>query len=241
MKSQELKADILSHVMYRLQYEGAVTEYGGKGVSGVADVFALRKTGYTHEFEVKVTKTDLMGELKSIQYIVEKQQRIDEEPKIRPHAKYPKHNAYMENAEGQKIYWKHYRPNQFSFVVTEALVDFAKEGVKGSPYGVYMVNKVEVKCVVRAGYLHKDKADILLVKNMMRKAATEVEYTRRELANGLRCTSCEELLRTRCKECEEKMRKERKYRKDSARCYAKCTDNDDPQCMTKCMAETKQK
>ena len=183
LKSGNLKSDMLAHVLYSLKYEGAVTEYGGKGVSGIADVFAIRKSGFTHEFEVKVAKSDLMGELKSIKHLVKKQLEIGEESSYpeKGSQKYCKHGLYIEGTFS--AYSIRHIPNQFSFVVTEELAELAVEGVKGTIYGVYVVTDAEydnVKCKIRGKRIHNNKAEVNVLRNLLRKASVEVDYLRRE-------------------------------------------------------------
>lgn len=235
MKSQEVKASMLSHALYRLHCEAAVTEYGGIGVIGIADVFAFRSSGLTQEFEVKTHRSDLQGELATIKHFSTQPTLLDGEKKR--FAKVSKHKIYLRGAS--TAYHERERPNMFSFVVPEELKEIAMQGVKGTPYGVYVIREVgnpgntwfDIVCKVRGSYLHKNKLGSELTRNIMRKAATEVEVLRREIAQRLRCTSCHEDMPTRCEKCNAKVKKNRDYKRNSNMCWEKVNDLPDQERM----------
>ena len=85
MNAEDIKTGMLNYCLWRGNYQGAVTEYRG------ADVFGITKDRHSHEFEIKVSRSDLMRELKSIECIVN-----GTEPKIddKDSGKYGKHKIY---------------------------------------------------------------------------------------------------------------------------------------------------
>jgi hypothetical protein len=65
------------------------------------------------------------------------------------------------------------RPNRFSFVVSEELSDFAKEGLQGTPYGLYVCESTGPVSMKRAEYLHRQEAPRDVVLNILHKACVE--------------------------------------------------------------------
>jgi len=227
--SHDLKAEMLAHALYRLHFVAAVTECGN-GSFGVADVVGIRESGYTAEFEVKVSKQDLMGEMKSIRAIVEGVDLFADPSKKVNVAKYPKHNAYIKNDGYMSAYYKDLsmRPNHFYFVVPPELKEVALEGLAGTPYGLFMVYEhqgehpySDVSCLKKPSLLHKEKASDRLRQQILHKACTELQQTRSELARGRRCKewSCRKPLGLRCPSCEEieqkRRERTREYRKEN--------------------------
>lgn len=221
MKSAEVKAKMLGQIMYGSHYSACVTEYGGYGVTGVADLFGIRDNGYSHEFEVKVSRQDLMGELNSIQAVLN-EGNIFEKTTI---SKASKHKHYINGSPTNPyMIFDTRRPNQFSFAVIKELEELAVEKLKGTPYGLYVVvddtkltQRVDPRCVIKAKYLHKDKVDQKVYLNILRKACTEVEFTRAQLARGLRCTGCYSHLPTVCEMCTATRKREAEMRKEWAK------------------------
>ncbi len=159
MKAAEVKASILSHALYRLHFVAAITE-SGHGCAGIADVLGILESGYTVEFEVKTSKADLMGELKSIAALVQKVDLFADPSKKVNVAKYPKHNSYLNNTGMYSHMLElEMRPNKFFFAVPEALEEIAKKGLVGTPYGLYSVDSYgNAACKKRGDLLHDRKA-----------------------------------------------------------------------------------
>lgn len=219
MNSKEVKAEMLSHALYRLHYMAAVTEYGGKGVMGVADIFTVHTSGYTHEFEVKVTKADLAGEIETIQYLLNAQTELGQEPK-KYFAKSDKHRIYLNGPRTELYKDFALRPNKFSFVVPVELSEYAKAALKSTPYGLYVVTSGP-ECYLKADFLHKDKVESEVLENILHKACIEVDTLRRQVARGSVCPGCYSKLPGRCESCDNRIKNERKYRKASNVCFAK--------------------
>lgn len=225
MKSSEIKAHILWHALYRLHFVAAITE-NGHGCMGVADVFGILESGYTVEFEIKTSKADLMGEIRSIRAIAEKLDLFNQARaagKATAYAKYPKHRLYI---DGSSMYSQdvqdqlEMRPNKYFFAVPGSLLEVAKEGLKGTPYGLYVIDEFGTPvCKKRADLLHPRKASDRLKMKILRSACTEVETTRSNLAAGLLCTGCRVPLATVCTPCVERRATLREYRKENDRVW----------------------
>lgn len=230
MNAKEIKAAILWWMLYKLHFMAAVTEYGGVGTMGNADLFGILDSGYTVEFEVKCAKADLAGELKSIKLLtdeVEREKGRDWIQKAGSYAKLDKHARYLNRIPPGEMPWGHREatfemvPNRFYFAVTPELVAYATESLKGTPYGLYSVSEAGTECVKRADLLHKNRAGEEIRNKILHKACTELETVRGELAKGLRCTACrKEKLATRCPACDEKMKREAEHKKKSNACWA---------------------
>lgn len=246
MRSSEIKAEILSHMLYRLRFKAVVTEYGGVGVSGIADVFGITDSGYTHEFEVKVSKSDLMGELEAIRSMFNSPRLLGKSQ--RHISKGSKHNLYLGKSLNQETWDQVFvRPNCFSFAVPSVLSDFAKEFLSNTPYGLYVITLhengghpwTEVFCEKKAAKLHKNKPPSDVHENITRKACSEVAVLRAKIRKGNICTHCDSVLPSRCDGCEKKIAGNRAYnrahRKAQETCFDRCKDN--MAGFTSCMSE----
>lgn len=131
----------------------------------IADIFAVNKSLYTHEIEVKVSKADFLSEMKDIEYIINWWEWL---PAWR-WSKYNKHLFYI----NQKDNYTHNRdeliPNYFSFAVPSDLVRFASEKLQNTPYWlieVYSIwSYIKIWSVLKqAKKIHKNKIcfDVLL-------------------------------------------------------------------------------
>ena len=67
MNADEVKALTLRNMLYSLGHKAAITEHCGYGCIGQADVFGINANNFTYEFEVKISRGDLRGELKAIE------------------------------------------------------------------------------------------------------------------------------------------------------------------------------
>lgn len=224
MNSKEIKREILWYVLYRLHYLAAITEYGGKGASGIADVYGITKSGYTVEFEVKCSKSDLVGELNAIKHFFSKE-TLFKDAEVKKLNKYWKHRLY--NGGGNPIWHSgqlSMRPNQFYFVVTDDLGAFALEQLKDTPYGLYKMEGGGLTKMKKSEYFHKEKPSDEVKMNILRKACVEVETTRTQLLKGLICTGCHKSLSTCCDSCMDKKERRRldnkKWREENKRCLA---------------------
>ena len=162
MKSKEVKAKVLEWLLYRMGYHAAFTEVQN------ADVYAITRSKYSHEFEIKINKADLMSELNCVKDItllgvINK-----------PYKKLWKHQKYLGKSSS---HLPAVLPNYFSFVVPTELVKTAVEILTGTPYGVYELDGGIYKRK-KAEFLHKEKITDEQLFYLLRKASTEVEVLR---------------------------------------------------------------
>lgn len=145
MTSFEIKMSLIYYFMIQRNYPACVTEYNLGGYLYIADIVAIDKKMLSHEVEIKVTKADLLSELKAIKSIMD-----GNDP---DGSKYRKHYNYL---KGFKI------PNKFSFAVPDELVEFTLNEIQNTPYGLIKIgnnkhsNYKTVKILKRAKKL-KDK------------------------------------------------------------------------------------
>ncbi len=144
------------------QYVGAVFEAPNLWS---ADVVACRYSGKLSEFEIKVSRSDLLGEIAAVKRALEPQSVVTttqnsfgfelgyEVVKVSDtklsKTKVEKHHHYLVRPR------KSFRPNQFYFAVPTGLVELAAENTKGLKYGVFDADKLTV--VKRALSLHSDE------------------------------------------------------------------------------------
>src|SRR5258706_12817754 len=184
MKSSELKTEIMREYIYGKGYLGLFTESWG-----ACDVLGVRRSLFLVEFEVKVSRSDLLGEINCIH------KALGRDIKFNSGTKFYKHQSYLRPSEtyfGKVDGYKQYSPNQFYFVVPNELALTAAQGVTGTPYGViaYGVyntgyqNRHQMTGlheVVKAQYLHKNKLDPENMMRLVRKSSVELYETRKKL------------------------------------------------------------
>lgn len=166
MKSEEAKVALLDWMLFRAGFTAGFTEFQN------ADVFGITKAGYTHEVEVKVSKSDLMSELKCVECILG---RAKQEKYMN---KQFKHKYYL-TSPLEKI-WATV-PNKFSFAVPKELVLIACEYLAGTKYGVIELTGGVPETRKKSDWLHKEKPNEKLISALLRKASTEVYFTREKI------------------------------------------------------------
>lgn len=178
---------MLWHALYRLHATAAVTEYGGKGVDGIADVYGITESGYSYEIEVKCSKNDLAGELEAIRHIQawNAAPTLGEKPMPkRSMSKRLKHEVYLSGTYPWRI------PNRFYFVVPIDLREYALKALEGTPYGLFSVNSTPTSLGSQewvsedkdARHLHKEKVSDEVKENILRKSCTEIAALRAKIA-----------------------------------------------------------
>lgn len=155
LKATEVKHDILSYAFFERGCIAVVTE----GLNN-ADVLGISKHRQAIEYEIKVSKQDLNKELAAIKYATmtmnegkniaapdtPEQMALNIElgklkeksggwSKINKHQEYINPKAYFEKRLSS-YYGRSYMPNYFYFVVPRKLVEYTKENIKGTGYGV---------------------------------------------------------------------------------------------------------
>lgn len=148
-------------------YLAVATEYGTG--HGIADVFAITRSMLTHEVEVKCSRSDLQGELQSIQAV------LSGSPQERG-SKYWKHWYHLKDPVSRGV------PNRFSFLVPTSLEHCALAGLKNTPYGLYVISdQFFINKALTPGLLHHEKIDERTLKTFIRKVSTENQVVREKL------------------------------------------------------------
>ena len=144
--ADQMKDALCYHLMESSNYNMATTEHTNAG--GEADVFGLNKNLWRVEFEIKVTRFDLKGELKAISSILtgfklpKKAHKID------------KHRLYLgktdENNTGKEI------PNFFYFFVPKLLGAYCLMNIRNTPYGLWTYDEKDgIYCSKKATRMHE--------------------------------------------------------------------------------------
>lgn len=151
--------------MIERNHLACVTEYNLGGYLYIGDIIAIDKNMRSHEVEIKVTKSDLNGEVAAIQAVMN-----GDEPAGNKHRK---HYNYLKEF---KIV------NKFSFAVPDALVEYALNSIKDTPYGLIQLSEPRsygvfkassykvVKILKRAKLLKKEPISEKEFKNITRRA-----------------------------------------------------------------------
>ena len=174
---------MIGYLLYSKQYIVAFTESFNH-----ADIFAIKKSHYTIEIEIKVTRDDLRGELNSIRYIMDRKDNDDifANPKVKNKKKYYKHIDYL---NGKTIYQK-IMPNEYCFLVTEDLLEIAYAGIKGTPYGLFCYKEYlgnywhRIEEVLRPEKIHNEKYDFSQNMEILYRASNECQFLREKIYGG---------------------------------------------------------
>lgn len=173
MNSQELKLATLNYLLFRRNFLGTFTESFNQ-----ADVLGVSRKLLTWEFEIKVSKEDLAKELKAIRFLTGSDTNMR---RARAANKTSKHKSYLDPYFKRSTPDGFFIPNYYAFAVPEEIAEYAKRGVEGTPYGVYLVNAAGLYSVVTPKAIHTFELphDRLLL--LMRKASTENVSLREKL------------------------------------------------------------
>ena len=184
----QMKRIIAEHLFTELGFLGVFTEcFNG------SDVFGVRRTLYAVEYEIKISKSDLVHELKSIRAVIANNPKLMDKHGWN---KYSKHRRYI--GKGDDMFYSKeyndlfYKPNEFYFAVPNELADVAVDGVKGTPYGVMAVGKYfcgyENKCemwgphfILKAIKMHQNKMEMKHIIGLIGRAAAENQNLRNKL------------------------------------------------------------
>lgn len=173
--SKFLKSELAHELYWRLHYTVICDEYD------YADIFAVKRNGYTSEFEIKVSKSDFDREVRIIKT---KKDQIEKWGK--DWQKWQKHWRYLGNERtrdmmgmAEQTLFDHgicpnidderYYPNEFWFYLPDYLIDHAVKELAGLPYGIVKIGKSKYtrpdyshytayEVIKRADKLHKQKA-----------------------------------------------------------------------------------
>lgn len=142
--SDDMKRELCAHLMESSNYHVATTEHTNAG--GEADVFGLSKNLWRVEFEIKVTRFDLKGELKAISSILNNMK-----PPKKAH-KLEKHRIYLGNRGNETGL---HIPNYFYFFVPKILSAYCLMTIKNTPYGLWSYDpKNGIYCEKKAARIH---------------------------------------------------------------------------------------
>lgn len=163
----------MSHLFWQLHHPIIIDEHN------FMDVFSVRRSNYTVEYEIKISKSDLMREIK----IIKGEQPIKYS---KDWTKWEKHAHYLSRSIKQipnrygfvtnNIDRAYFIPNEFIFYIPDFLVDCAMKELQGTPYGI-IANGVfpnkwnnefpdKYKVIKPAVKLHTEKATPDLITNI---------------------------------------------------------------------------
>lgn len=175
------------YVSYKLNHRYAVTE----GIN-FSDVFSINRNGYSCEYEIKTSKSDLDAELKHVMF-----SPPDKFDWHRAANKTQKHYYYRFGkglVEEKKDSWfggllpfKYTVPNKYSFVIPDSLYSYLYFKLHDTPYGIITFRAdgdwdywtMEAK--KQADFLHKEKATPEIKERMLNRSVNEVLDLRSKL------------------------------------------------------------
>lgn len=172
MKANKVKTILIYYMLWQWGYLGAVTEY-----INYSDVFGVKRTLYTAEFEIKTERGDLLKEINIIKKILKEKGSIGWD-----NHKKKKHNKYLG-------YWpkdKKWIPNEFSFVCPDNILDSNIGGLLDvTPYGLYIFNSYNIESgfhqSIRPKKIHQDKISKENLVYFFRKLSTENQGLREKI------------------------------------------------------------
>lgn len=161
LPANQIKRSLSAHLMLRLSYFAVHEEY--ENHYGRCDVYGITKADYGVEFEIKVSKSDLMSEIRAIMAV------LDNTMPDRSCNKYAKHRDYLHKETHDS-----YRlppPCKFIFVVTSDLVEVARPIISQTPYGLWAVTDSlfrPFEVIKQAENLHKNKVSEKHIRHLLR-------------------------------------------------------------------------
>lgn len=183
MTAKDAKQHLAAYVSAQSsQYMGGVWESSNHWN---ADFIAVKWTHKISEFEIKVSRADLRGEIAAIRSVLAEpvyeqyelwgrtHERIRSDIK-HSHTKVEKHHHYLVERKKDRFTGQPqtdlFRPNLFYFAVPSDLVDYAMEQTGGLKYGVFDLNRMEVR--KRATSLHDDPHSVGAMLGLFSRACT---------------------------------------------------------------------
>ncbi len=187
INADKMKTVLWNKLLFDWKRLSVMTEYRN------ADVHSIKTSMFSEEFEIKVSRQDLLNEGKAI-YAATHDWR---DPGIKKYSvsKRFQHESYLgtRKIDGYGLQ----KPNEYSFFVPEYLESLALDITASLPYGVLVFNKTInnppgfiAKTRIDQFYwskkpkkLHDNKIDTMEIKKLMRKISTESYFTREKLIN----------------------------------------------------------
>jgi len=189
MNAEIVKQALMRYYLFERQFLLVTTEQ--VTTYGTADVWVMDKDYLALEIEVKVSRSDLLGELNSIRDIKFFNNPTTPSKQLK---KYRKHYRYL--TKYHQYDNKSILPNRFYYCVPASLMDIALEYLKHTPYGILVCVENEVQHegellgvyhnikVVKSGKcLHNGKVSENIVKQTIRRICSE-NYNLRSKKNG---------------------------------------------------------
>ena len=168
LNSTHLKKELMSHLMWRLHFPVVIDEYQ------FMDVFGIRRSEYMVEFEIKISKADLMREIK-LMHCSQPIKYSKDWVKWEKHAHYLKRQiektpSIYDTIPGYSVnVTDYFIPNEFYFYVPDFLGDVAVRETAGTPYGVVIIGTThnsygreyhsDYEVIKKAVKIHEKKAD----------------------------------------------------------------------------------
>ena len=148
-----------------------------------SDILSLTRSFYSHEVEIKTTKSDLLRELNVIDFVFD---RGIKGARISP-TKLEKHERYLKD-KWKQMGWT--KPNYFSFCVPFELSYLIQNEfrLEETPYGLIVFNErydipedytIDIK--IKPKLMHKEKVKVDDLWGLVRKACTESVELRKKL------------------------------------------------------------
>ena len=172
IKTLRISTNIIGLALNRLHHIGAFSEYS----YGQCDVLSLNSKLFGFDYEIKINKYDLLNEIHAIQTAL-----LNKPDTKTTYSKYNKHQKYLHFNTYSLYGW---RPNYFYFAVPKELIEIAKDGVKGTPYGVLQVDEHSHHhpiYILKAKPIHKLSMPMEEAIKLLRKASFETYNARRRL------------------------------------------------------------
>lgn len=181
MNSNQLKTAVINYFEDK-QFLASFTESYNN-----SDVLGVKRTLYTQEVEVKVSRGDLLAELNDIDCAVKGWKVVG---KWVSSTKYFKHCQFLKSGKYISNYsLPTYIPNEYCIAVPEELVALTLERLEGTPYGVlsarwekyYDRMKLFITEAKKPVKLSMEKLGTKEMAGLLSKASYEAQNLRRKL------------------------------------------------------------
>jgi len=175
MNTNRVKTDLIGWLFMKKNWMVALTECGNN-----ADVFGIKRSFYTVEIEIKLSRSDLIGELRSI-VAIKNSLKSDNRCK-----KYYKHSNYIGKWGQSGIpYWRN--TNEFYFCVPRGLLNLTKNALRDTPYGLLLYKENQeyysdsIEEIIRPKKMNMNKIKEKGFLSLLKRASRECQHLREEL------------------------------------------------------------
>lgn len=164
MKTNEI-ADIIIKDLCRRGFPYFLTTYQGQGMDE-ADVFAVNRSGYMYEFEIKRSRADFQAEFRN------KQHKHD---KLRLRDAVRVYNLWVKGKKTNETYQSIIIPNRYYFICPEGLIK--PEEIPEYAGLIYVGEKWQFPNEIKkAKLLHRNKANIQIYKRIATILSQRIIY-----------------------------------------------------------------